>query len=200
MKILYGTKNPAKVNLMKQYVDGLDLEIVSLNDIDAEIPAVEETGDTPLENAQIKATAYYKAFGMPVFSCDSGLYFENLPQFSPKVHVRTVNGKYLSDEEMVEYYSGLSAKYGDIIAQYQNAICLVVDDEHIYSQSTPDMHGGRFIITSVPHPKRVKGFPLDCISKEISSGKYYYDSYDSPQETEKNYRPGFFKFFEEILF
>ena len=29
-------------------------------------------------NAKIKAEAYYKAFSMPVFSCDSGLYFDEV--------------------------------------------------------------------------------------------------------------------------
>lgn len=49
-----------------------------------------------------------KLFICPVFSCDSGLYFDNVPdEIQPGVHVRTINGKYLSDEEMLAYYTGL---------------------------------------------------------------------------------------------
>ena len=99
-----------------------------------------ETGSTPLENARIKALAYYRAFDMPVFSCDSGLYFDNVPdELQPGVHVRNVNGKCLSDDEMVEYYSGLAKKYGNLTARYRNAICFVQDEEHIYESMAPSM-------------------------------------------------------------
>ncbi len=196
MKILYGTTNVAKLDWMQKNLQGLDIEMVCLRDIAGEIPDVPETGSTPLENAIQKAQAYYKAFGMPVFSCDSGLFFENLPEYSPGVHVRTVDGKYLTDDEMIAYYSGLAREHGDIIAQYQNAICFVPDEEHIYTDTSEDLHGDRFIITAVPHPKRVEGFPLDSISKTIDSGVYYYDL-----EQDKNmlHRNGWKRFFEEVL-
>ena len=33
-------------------------------------------------------------------------YFDNVPdEIQPGVHVRTINGKYLSDEEMLAYYT-----------------------------------------------------------------------------------------------
>ena len=89
----------------------LDIELIGLNDLRAEgkfIPEVIEDGNTPLENARLKAMAYYEAFQIPVFSCDSGLYFDNVPdEVQPGVHVRNVNGKSLSDDEMIDYYSGL---------------------------------------------------------------------------------------------
>ena len=37
-------------------------------------------GRTPLENARQKAEFYYSIFKMPVFSCDSGMYIEGLPE------------------------------------------------------------------------------------------------------------------------
>mgnify|MGYP002225500190 CR=1 FL=1 len=68
--------------------------------------------------------AYYEAFQIPVFSCDSGLYFDNVPdEVQPGVHVRNVNGKCLSDDEMIDYYSGLVKAYGNLVARYRNAIC-----------------------------------------------------------------------------
>ena len=102
LKLLYGTGNSAKLDAMRHRLEGLNLEILGLRDIDKRIPEVEENGVTPLENARVKAHAYYETFGMPVFSCDSGLYFEGVPEeIQPGVHVRTVNGKYLTDEEML---------------------------------------------------------------------------------------------------
>ena len=175
MKILYATTNPAKLELMKNFVQGLDIELLCLRDMQGEIPSVTEDGNTPLENARKKAEAYYKAFKMPVFSCDSGLYFENLPEYSPLVHVRNVNGKSLSDDEMIEYYSGLAEKYGDIIARYKNAICFILDENKMFCDDAEDLWGSKFIITNKAHSKRVKGFPLDSLSKCVDNGKYFYD-------------------------
>ena len=107
MKLLYGTGNPAKFYAMERRLENLGIELISLNDLKAEgisIPQVPEDGNTPLENARQKAMAYYEAFQIPVFSCDSGLYFDNVPdEVQPGVHVRTINGKCLSDEQMIEY-------------------------------------------------------------------------------------------------
>ena len=76
--------------------------------------------------------AYYQVFKMPVFSCDSGLYFDEVPdEIQPGVHVRNVNGRCLSDDEMIAYYTGLAKQYGNLTAYYQNAICLVLDETQI---------------------------------------------------------------------
>ncbi len=195
MKILYGTTNSAKLNSMREWLSGLDIELISLRDIEGEIPDVPETGDTPLENAEQKARAYYKAFGMPVFSCDSGLYFDSLPEYSPKVHVRNVGGKCLTDDEMIEYYGGLAAKHGDIVARYRNAICLIIDEEHVYTEFSDEISWQPFLITAVPHEKRVEGYPLDSLSKYIENGEYCYDS-ERPYYEENN---GFKAFFERVL-
>ena len=78
MKLLCGTTNEAKLNSIKRAVQPLGIHIMGLNDLDCAIPQVTETGTTLLENARIKANAYYEAFHMPVFSCDSGLYFDEV--------------------------------------------------------------------------------------------------------------------------
>ena len=59
MKILYGTTNNAKLQTMKNAVEVFDVELVGLNDMDGELPDVNENGNTPLENAEIKSRAYY---------------------------------------------------------------------------------------------------------------------------------------------
>lgn len=198
MKILYGTSNPAKLLSMRNLLNGLDIDLLSLNDMQGIIPNVPETGNIPLENAVLKAKAYYKAFNIPVFSCDSGLYFENLPDISPKVHVRNVNGKTLTDDEMIAHYSTLAEKHGDITARYRNAICFILDDDHIYTDVSDDLCGNKFLITKTPHPKRIKGFPLDSLSKDINNGLYFYDSENSEKEVEQSFI-GFKRFFEEVL-
>lgn len=78
MKILYGTTNPSKLEYMKRMLYGLDIELIGLKDINLITQNIDESGNNPLENARIKAIAYYKAAKTPVFSCDSGLYIEGL--------------------------------------------------------------------------------------------------------------------------
>lgn len=177
MKLLYGTGNPAKLESMRRRLAGMDFEIMGLKDMEREAPQVPEGGGTPLENARQKALAYHTFYGIPVFSCDSGLYFEGLPQaLQPGVHVRTVNGRCLTDQEMLEYYSSLARKYGNLKARYQNAICLVADMEHIYESMDESLASDFFLITAVPHSRiQHKGFPLDSLSVDMKTGKYFYD-------------------------
>ncbi len=200
MKILYGTGNQAKLDAMRERVGYLGLEIIGLKDLDMLIPNVVEDGKTPLENAEKKARAYYEAFHIPVFSCDSGLYLDKVSEEEqPGVHVRNVGGKCLSDEEMLEHYAGLAHKYGDLTAQYRNAIFLVLGEERMYSAMVESMDSEPFIITSKPHSAiRKKGFPIDSISIDIKSGKYYYDL--EKDELEKlAVEDGFVEFFQKVL-
>ncbi|MDE6982557.1 MAG: hypothetical protein K2P60_14345 [Lachnospiraceae bacterium] len=203
MKLLYGTGNLAKLSVMKNRLEQLDLELISLNDLRAEgkiVPKVIEDGNTPLENARLKAMAYYEAFQIPVFSCDSGLYFDNVPdEVQPGVHVRNVNGKCLSDDEMIDYYSGLVKAYGNLVARYRNAICFVMDDTHIYEAMEPSMESEKFILTDKPHSTvRKEGFPLDIISLDIKTNKYYYDLPEDKLE-QVAVEDGFLEFFKNVL-
>lgn len=182
MKILYGTTNQGKLDFMRQATEGLGIEIVGLNDLTLQPPKVDESGNDTLENAQIKAKAYYEAFSMPVFSCDSGLYFDGIEDsLQPGLHIRRVNGKELSDEEMTEYYASLAKDHGGhLIAQYRNAICLILSDTISFSSMDKSLGSEPFMIVSQPHEKRVKGFPLDCLSADIASGKYFFDIQEDP--------------------
>lgn len=203
MKLLYGTGNPAKLSAMKGRLESLDIQLISLNDLRAEgktIPEVPENGNTPLENARQKAVAYYEAFKMPVFSCDSGLYFDNVPdEIQPGVHVRNVNGKCLSDEEMMEYYAGLVKQYGNLTARYKNAICFVMNETNIYEAMEPSMESEKFILTDVPHSTvRKKGFPLDSMSIDIRTNQYYYDLPEEKLE-QVAVEDGFLMFFQKVL-
>ena len=199
MKLLYGTGNLAKLSAMRNRLEQLDIELIGLNDLRVEgknVPEVKEDGNTPLENAMV----YYEAFQIPVFSCDSGLYFDNVPdEVQPGVHVRNVNGKCLSDDEMIDYYSGLVKAYGNLVARYRNAICFVMDNTHIYETMEPSMESEKFILTDKPHSTiRKEGFPLDSISLDIKTNKYYYDLPEDKLE-QLAVEDGFLEFFKNIL-
>ncbi len=203
-QLLYGTGNQAKLVAMRRHLEPLGFDLIGLRDIDRTkfvIPEVVEDGRTPAENAVKKALAYYRAFRKPVFSCDSGLYLEGVPEEEqPGVHVRNVRGKALTDEEMQEHYTGLAKKYGDLKAVYRNAVCLVIDEDHCYQAMGKDLESEPFLITARPHKDgiRQKGFPLDCLSVQIETGQYYYDLAESELDRIAVGK-GFTAFFREHL-
>ena len=199
MRILYGTTNKGKLQAMEKSVRQLDIEIIGLNDLNCKIPLIEECGRTPLENAEIKARAYFEAFHMPVFSCDSGLYFDELTdEEQPGIHVRRVNGKELNDDEMIQYYSSLAERYGGkITGRYRNAIYFILDEDHHYSSMDMSIATEPFVLVTKPYVKRVEGFPLDSLSIDIETGKYYYDI--EVKEVSTSVDDGVRKFFTDVL-
>jgi 8-oxo-dGTP diphosphatase len=199
MTLLYGTTNPAKLRSMRNVLTPFGVELIGLGDLDTQIPDVDENGASPLENARLKAAAYFNAFDIPVFSCDSGLYIDGLPNHEqPGVHVRMINDKRLNDDEMIEYYSKIAEKLGGkAIAQYRNAICFIKSDNEIFESFSNYLWSEPFYIVVKPHEKREEGFPLDSLSVHIASGQYYNDT--TIGEFSDVLRNGFQRFFREAL-
>lgn len=199
--LLYGTGNPAKLGTMRRCLDGMGIKLISLEDMTEKPPEVDESGKSPLENARIKAVSYYRYYGMPVFSCDSGLYFEGVAEeLQPGTHIRRISGKQLTDDEMTEYYCSLAKNNsGRITAQYLNAICLVLSENEIFEHMGVDISSESFILTDKPHSKKVDGYPLDRISINSRTGKYYYDMEQGDYLLEESFDKGFRDFFAKAL-
>ena len=83
-KLLVATTNPGKVNEITGILDGVPIELVTLNDLDP-IEEPEETGATFAENAALKARYYSKATGLVSVADDSGLEIDALDK-APGVH------------------------------------------------------------------------------------------------------------------
>ncbi|GAB6109369.1 non-canonical purine NTP pyrophosphatase [Fusibacter bizertensis] len=200
MKLIYGTHNPAKLTGMIKALAGLPLEIVGIGEIDSEINEAEESGNEPLANAIQKSQVYFEKIKNPVFSCDSGLYFEEvLDEEQPGVHARRVKGKRLNDEEMIAHYQNLAKKYGGkLTAYYKNSICLTLDHETMFAYDGEDIHSEKFYIVDKAHDRRVVGFPLDSLSVEINSGRYYFDIEGEQQKIDK-IGDGFRNFFTKSM-
>lgn len=112
MKVLFATTNPAKI---KKYEEGLrknNIDLITIKDLEINVE-VNESGKNALENAYIKAKAYYDATGLVSIGMDNNLFIEELPdEKQPGTHVRRVNGKTLTDDEMIEYYTNLVKENG----------------------------------------------------------------------------------------
>ena len=199
--MIYGTTNKAKVEFMRRRVGGLGIALLSLSEVGAPTMRIEENGKDPLDNARIKALAYHGALKAPVFSCDSGLYIEGLDEGrQPGINIRGPNDR-MDDDEALRHYSALAAELGgSMVARYRNAICLVLGDGRVHEHMGEDIASERFLIVSKPHEKGVeaKGFPLDCLSVHMGSGKYYYDI-DGYSDKYLNVHDGFAAFFRRAL-
>lgn len=175
--LIYATTNQAKLTSMRSMLSGLPLTIISLEEIKREWPEIQENGADPLANAVIKATAYYEIVKRPLFSCDSGLFIDGLPdERQPGTHVRQINGRRLDDAEMINYYAQLAHELGgQARARYRNGLCLVLSPTQIFTHSGDDISYEPFYLTDKPHPQRRPGFPLDSLSIHMRTGRYYYD-------------------------
>jgi XTP/dITP diphosphohydrolase len=77
--LLLASANRGKLRELRTILDGLPVELVGLTEAGlGEPPEVEETGDTFLENALIKARAYAAWSGLAAVADDSGLEVDAL--------------------------------------------------------------------------------------------------------------------------
>ena len=198
MKLLYGTTNKAKITYMQQRVAHLGIEILSLDDVAAPKLDIEENGNSPLENARIKALAYYDILKLPLFSADSGLYIDGLDEArQPGINVRGP-GDHMNDDEAIAHYSALAAEMGgQMVARYKHAIVLIDAHGQMHEYMGDDIASKPFLLVNVPHEIRNQGFPLDSLSVHIASGKYYYDLPNDSKYEESN--DGFGSFFRRSL-
>ena len=77
MRLLLATTSRGKLREQKEALQGLGLEIVSLEDLRAVGPP-DETGATFRENARLKALHYHRALGLPTVAEDAGLVVDAL--------------------------------------------------------------------------------------------------------------------------
>jgi XTP/dITP diphosphohydrolase len=96
-KIIFASKNEGKVKEVKKILGDINVQIVSLSDIDYTIE-IEETGNTFEENAILKADVIYREYKMPVIADDSGLVVEQL-NGKPGVYSARYAGSSATDEE-----------------------------------------------------------------------------------------------------
>jgi len=172
MKVLFATKNQAKV---KRYVTRLQdkgIEVLTLKDIDIKLN-VEETGKNAIENAYLKAKAYFEKTGIITIGIDDNLFIEELPEEKqPGTNVRRINGKELTDEEMIQYYTDLVKENGGkLTAKWVYGMVIyngIESKEYSWSKS-------HFYFIDKPSEKRNPGYPLDSISIMPEFNKYFVD-------------------------
>lgn len=173
-QILFATGNPSKAKRFSKGLQENGIEVITLKDIDIEVK-IEENGKNAIENAILKARAYSKVANIPVFAMDDNLYLENIPEEKqPGMYVRRINGKRLTDEEMLEHYSKLVKEYGidgKLTCRWVYGMAVINNGkEFTYTWSKED-----FYMVDKPSNKINPGYPLNTISINKRLNKYFTD-------------------------
>ena len=164
-QIIFATSNESKAKRFSKGLKELGIDVLSLKDIDVKLD-VEEDGNTAIENALIKARECYKKTKKPSMGMDDTLYMEGVPEdLQPGLFVRRVNGKNLTDEEMIEHYTNLVKEYGingRINCKWIYGLAVINEkgEEATYTWSKDD-----FYMVSTRSDKINPGYPLNSISK-----------------------------------
>ena len=77
MKVLFATTNLAKVRKYKNALEDKGIELITINDLDFKLP-IDENGKNAIENAYIKAKAYYDITKLPTIGIDNSLFIDEL--------------------------------------------------------------------------------------------------------------------------
>ena len=174
-QILFATSNESKV---KRFYSGLlkkGIQVLSLNDLGLKIE-VSEVGKNVIENAKLKALAGFEKTHIPTIGMDDSLFMENVPENEqPGLFVRRVNGKTLSDSEMIEHYSKLVKKYGVNgrlnVKWIYGLVC--INSSGKISQFSWEANYTYMVET--PSPKIDVGYPLNSITKFKETDEYLTD-------------------------
>lgn len=182
MKVLFATTNPAKVKKYEEALRKRNIELITLKDLQINLH-VEENGKNCLENAYIKAKAYYDATGIVSIGMDNTLFIDELPkEKQPGTHVRRIGGKELSDEECIEYYTNLVKEYGGkVTAKWVYGMVVYGANgakEYTWNKSN-------FYFVDKASSQRNPGYPLDSIAIIPEFNKYLVELTDEEKHSGK---------------
>ena len=157
MKLVIATNNQGKVREIKEMLEPLGYEPVSLKDEGISIE-VNEDGDTFEENAHLKAKAVYEICHCPVIADDSGLEVDFLDG-APGIYSARYAGEGATDEQRVrkilDELDGVDESMRT--ARFVCALYCILDDDTEYSvRGTLEGHIGE-------EPMGSNGFGYDPI-------------------------------------
>lgn len=178
MQIVFGSKNPGKIEQMQTSFAELPVTII-MPSVDAPV----ETGSSYSENALLKARYYKRQYPhLAVFADDSGLEVEALADQLGVSTRRFGAGEHATDSEWLEYFLERLHTETNRKARFVSTIALIspTGSEHIF---TGECHGT--ITKTVEFPYQ-KGLPASgcflpdghtCVLSEIIAKKLPFKSH-----------------------
>lgn len=175
IKLFYATNNKSKLHNTRFRLQNYPIEVLCPDDLNLHIE-VEENGSTAVENALHKASEYYKKVQLPTIAADSGVALTGVAvEDQPGLYVRRVNGKVLTDDEMIDHYADLARKSGQpCTLRYVTGIALITAE----GVKTMELQDHPLQLCAEPNQDRKhKGNPLDVITR-TADGRYFNDLSD----------------------
>ena len=187
-KILVGTRNAAKVGMIKQAFAKLeDIEIISLNDL----PDIDDSSlveiDDYLENAKRKSAFYFQKTGIPSISTDHILWIAKWPENNGViVHIRKLanpNSSRATDEEVIAWYQKfLAGVGGSSLARFDYAMAYT-DGQGTSVYASPQRE---YILQTERASEFPEGYPTEPLLKDPVTDEFRVD-----QDTEIPYQNAF---------
>ena len=131
IEVFFATMNKDKIIKMKNRLKDLDIKIITPYDRNINIE-IEENGKNVIENATLKAKAYFDKVNIPTIATDSSLYVEKF-DVQPGLFVKRINGVPLDDDKLEEYYINQLNKVGGMSNAFYVTGIVLVQDENINS-------------------------------------------------------------------
>ena len=129
-KLLLGTRNAGKIAELRALLRGLDLELLSLDDLPSVPPDPAEDAPSYAENAIAKAVAYARATGLRTIADDSGLEVDALGG-APGVRSRRFFGDDATPEDRNRMLLGLLDGVSHRTARFVAVIALAQPDGRV---------------------------------------------------------------------
>ena len=168
IEVFFATKNKDKIIKMRNRLKGLDIKVITPYDINVNIE-IEENGSNVIENATLKARAYFDKIKIPTIATDSSLYVEKF-DIQPGLFIKRINGVTLNDDELEEHYiNELNKVGGTSRAFYVTGLVLVRDGKVNSIQIKED----EFIFTSNVCKNNRNYDPLSRLEYDEKIGKYF---------------------------
>ncbi|WP_345239981.1 XTP/dITP diphosphatase [Pontibacillus salipaludis] len=155
-KIVVATHNEGKVREFRQLFSKYNIETLSLDDLDQNLPEVEETGETFEENAELKASTISSILNVPVIADDSGLVVDALDG-SPGVYSARYAGEPKDDQKNLEKVLSELKGEKNRTARFVCVLALSIPGQNVvFERGTCEGH-----LTEEPHGE--SGFGYDPI-------------------------------------
>ena len=197
-KILFATKNNSKLERYSEKLKERGIEVISLNDIDVDVDVV-ESANTAVENAILKAKAYYDATKIPTMAIDDTMYIEGIPDDKqPGVYVRRVNGKRLNDEEMIQHYTELVKKHGNqgkLKTKWILGLAIIKDGKTFTYEGITN----EYYLSDKPTKERKEGYPLSSILINVKANKYDIYMTEEDKKIGQADDKGFIDFVDQVI-
>jgi XTP/dITP diphosphohydrolase len=169
-RVVIATRNESKKVRLGRLLTEVAEQVIGLDNVRV-VGKPDETGETAEENAEIKASYYALATGLPVLSEDESLWVDFLPMDKqPGVHVRRVNGKdEVSDEKLLAYWEMLvaAAPVNKRTGHWHIAYCLGTPNGRVHTGVLD--HPIMFFFPS--SKVRLPGWPMSSLQGPVMFGK-----------------------------